>query len=250
MAFVYWIHLPEHTDMLSQGYIGVTSKSVNDRFSAHKYDAAKGSSLAVHRAIRKYGTALVLETVVDAGEDYCYELEGKLRQTPRTGWNTVTGGRKSPMSGIPTKDHPCYGKPCSESTRAKISKANSGPNNGMSGRVGELNHFYGKKHSEETLSKLSSKKISDHHKQINREKMLSYRDWERPTSVTSTWANALEFHMEYSTGMSAYKTAKKYNVTPSRLTKIFQRFAEGWVPTADDYFMSWLNKQKEECNGT
>lgn len=28
MAYVYWIRLPEHTDILTEGYIGVTSKDI------------------------------------------------------------------------------------------------------------------------------------------------------------------------------------------------------------------------------
>src|SRR4051812_45766729 len=99
MAFVYWIHLPEHADMFTSGYVGVTKQAVNTRFSKHKNDASNGSKLPIHRAIRKYGTAIVLEVLVEADEGYCYEIEGKLRHTPCTGWNIAIGGCVSPMSG-------------------------------------------------------------------------------------------------------------------------------------------------------
>ena len=31
---VYWIHRPEHTDMFTQGYVGIT-KDIKRRFKAH-----------------------------------------------------------------------------------------------------------------------------------------------------------------------------------------------------------------------
>lgn len=250
MAFVYWIHLPEHTDMLSQGYIGVTTGTVNDRFSQHKHTTSKGSNLTVHNAIRKHGAALIVKTLVSADEDYCYELESKLRPHRRTGWNIVVGGGKSPLSGIPTEEHPCYGKPCSASTKAKISEANKGAKNGMSKCVGELNHFFGKKHSEDTLAKMRTKKISEEQKQANREKMLAYRDWERPTAVFTTWINAQDYYEDYLNGISPHINAKTRGIGETRLITIYKRFKSGWKPSQDPAYMAWYddNRHKKELH--
>jgi len=35
MAVVYWIHLPEHTDIASQGYVGVSNTTASKRFTHH-----------------------------------------------------------------------------------------------------------------------------------------------------------------------------------------------------------------------
>jgi hypothetical protein len=33
---VYWIKLKSHTDVFSQGYVGVTKRNIYQRFSEHK----------------------------------------------------------------------------------------------------------------------------------------------------------------------------------------------------------------------
>lgn len=40
-------------------YIGITTRDLSVRFAQHKYDAARGSHLPVHRWIRKYGDDVV-----------------------------------------------------------------------------------------------------------------------------------------------------------------------------------------------
>ena len=53
MSSVYWIHHPEHTDMFSQGYIGI-SEDTKRRFRDHQ---KKNKSIHIKRAIEKYGMA-------------------------------------------------------------------------------------------------------------------------------------------------------------------------------------------------
>jgi hypothetical protein len=48
---VYWIHHPSHTDIFTQGYIGI-SNNVKNRFESHKKDL-DGSPL--HQAIQHKG---------------------------------------------------------------------------------------------------------------------------------------------------------------------------------------------------
>jgi len=96
MACVYWIHLPSHTDMFSEGYIGVTSKTVDERFKKHVQDATNKNwrTYTLHNAIRKYGAdKLVVDTLVIAEERYCYEIEAKLRPTKWMAWNVECGVR-------------------------------------------------------------------------------------------------------------------------------------------------------------
>ena len=57
MAEVYWIRLPEHTDVFSQGYVGVTTKTSAARFlehvSASRWKQKK--KLKISNAICKHG---------------------------------------------------------------------------------------------------------------------------------------------------------------------------------------------------
>jgi len=47
---VYWIHHAEHTDMFTQGYIGVTN-NIAKRFETHKN---RPSNIHLKNAINKY----------------------------------------------------------------------------------------------------------------------------------------------------------------------------------------------------
>jgi len=90
---VYWIHHPDHSDMLSQGYIGV-SKNVKNRWNKHK---ALTQNAHLKNAINKYGwDALVKKVLLIADETYCLMVEAKLRAQNNIGWNITKGGGKPP----------------------------------------------------------------------------------------------------------------------------------------------------------
>lgn len=117
MSSVYWIHHPEHTDMFSQGYIGV-SKDLKKRWNDH---AKRTGNLHLKRAIKKYGwDNLVKEVVLVAEEAYCLMIEAKLRAEDKIGWNIVKGGGMPPL----TKYN--LGKNLSESIKQKISVSKKG----------------------------------------------------------------------------------------------------------------------------
>lgn len=99
MAEVYWIRLPEHTDILTQGYIGVTTKTAQERFTSHVNASKlnKKHHLKISYAIRKYGAEnLVVQTLVICDDDYSLVLEEKLRPCKEIGWNLAKGGSKPP----------------------------------------------------------------------------------------------------------------------------------------------------------
>ncbi len=92
---VYWIHRPEHTDMFSQGYIGVSN---NTKLRWHDHHVRTGN-LHLQRAIKKYGwDNLVKEVIVIADELYCLAVEFKLRSADKIGWNIIAGGGMPPSS--------------------------------------------------------------------------------------------------------------------------------------------------------
>ena len=76
---VYWIHHPEHTDMFTQGYIGIT-KDIKKRWSDHA--KRTGNNHLLH-AIKKYGwDSLVKEVILVADEAYCLMVEAKSKKAP------------------------------------------------------------------------------------------------------------------------------------------------------------------------
>lgn len=120
---VYWIHHPTHTDIFSQGYVGV-SKHYKRRLYEH---FAVGRNPHFKYAINKYGwDTLIKKQILIADEDYCLDIERKLRPTDDIGWNIATGGGKAPLMYGNTwnKGRASWnkGKSPSQETRDKISK--------------------------------------------------------------------------------------------------------------------------------
>lgn len=84
-AVVYWIKSKEHTDFLTQGYVGVTT-NLEQRMKSHKKQ-------------KKYlwrRFDICIEVLLVGGEEFCYEIENKIRPTERIGWNKNAGGLKPP----------------------------------------------------------------------------------------------------------------------------------------------------------
>ena len=101
MSFVvYWIREASHTDMMSQGYIGV-SGNVKQRFASHK-GMENGTNAHLRHAIEKHGwDNMVKSVLLMAGKDYCLDIERKLRPADKIGWNLVAGGGYPPInSGV------------------------------------------------------------------------------------------------------------------------------------------------------
>jgi hypothetical protein len=110
---LYWIHCKEHTDVFSEGYVGV-SKNIERRWKDH-FIFAKNNHLK--NAINKYGwDNLVKEIILIGEEKYCYDLEAKIRPTKKIGWNIAEGGANPPKQwgntgpGLKKEKHPMFGK--------------------------------------------------------------------------------------------------------------------------------------------
>jgi hypothetical protein len=91
---VYWLHFKEHTDIFNQGYIGVTP-NLKKRIREHKFK------------FKNLWEKIIVKQLVIADNDYCYEIEKKLRPQRNIGWNKASGGfRNNIMHG---KENPNFG---------------------------------------------------------------------------------------------------------------------------------------------
>lgn len=93
IACVYWIHKPDHTDIYTQGYIGV-STNPDKRWRQHKTDSKcnRHANNYLNNAITKYGDTLVYEVIFGGTLEQCYSYERELRPKPSIGWNLMSGG--------------------------------------------------------------------------------------------------------------------------------------------------------------
>lgn len=125
--FVYWIHLPDQINVAIEGYVGI-AMNFEQRMSAHKSCAKTGKEQTLYKAIRKYGwDNLVKDIILISNENYCLEIEKKLRPSPRIGWNIAVGGGE--ISGVHLK-----GVKQSEQHLANRKKSLIGRVSGMKGK--------------------------------------------------------------------------------------------------------------------
>jgi hypothetical protein len=97
MSFaVYWIREQSHTDLMTQGYIGV-SGNVEQRFASHR-NMERGTNAYLRHAIEKHGwDNMVKSVLLMADKDYCLDIERKLRPADKIGWNLTLGGGYPPV---------------------------------------------------------------------------------------------------------------------------------------------------------
>jgi group I intron endonuclease len=135
---VYWIRLKEHTDITTQGYVGV-SFDFFKRMERHKRITSK---LQYHlsNAIKKYGwDNLIKEIVFTGAKEECYKKETQLREKANIGWNEAKGGfggDRSNFINYTTRNHTGWSY----------------------NKKGTNNPFYSKKHSKESRNKISKTK--------------------------------------------------------------------------------------------
>lgn len=107
--YLYWIHHKNHTDILSEGYVGITRRTITERFEEHLVVGNQH----LRNAIQKYGEDVIVECVDQGTDEFCIQREKELRPIRGIGWNIAEGGGNPPnMSGIPR----------SEETKRKISQ--------------------------------------------------------------------------------------------------------------------------------
>ena len=104
---VYWIHLESHSDIKSEGYVGITSLGVSVRFALHRNTpkTRKLRPTIIMHAIAKHGNALKVTTLVEGSQEYCQMIENRLRPTANIGWNIAPGGAGTRLGQKNTPEH-------------------------------------------------------------------------------------------------------------------------------------------------
>jgi hypothetical protein len=108
-SVVYWIHKPEHTDITSQGYVGITNGMAQNRWVSHQTASRKNPNThcaILNRAISKYKDLIYEIVLVADSREYCERIEGLLRPINKIGWNIARGGMPvdTMMGGIANKE--------------------------------------------------------------------------------------------------------------------------------------------------
>ena len=100
LTCVYWIRKIEHTNIYTEGYVGV-STNIERRWREHITEARanRHPNSFLGNAINKhYPDNLVFEIVYLSNEDTCYNYAEMLRPETNIGWNLRSGGPVGKMS--------------------------------------------------------------------------------------------------------------------------------------------------------
>ena len=231
MAFVYWARLKKHTDILTQGYVGYTSRAVETRYKKHVSDATreKGVKYTFQYAILKYGDDIVVSAVIEGSAEYCLEMELKLRPEKYIGWNQQKGGSKPPSP---------KGRTVSIESRAKSSASHKATLSKMTleERSDRYSYLKGIVRSEQTNEKNRIAQIGKH------------VSWEIKNANKEVWASA-EVILKYTLENPSHKNkriAKAMCFTEGQLVAISKKIASGWIPSLDSAYMAWLSEYKQK----
>ena len=93
---VYWVRKEVHTDIYTEGYVGITKKSLKERVCEHK--KSSGNSIVAGK-LRKHSDLVwdivhVVETLEEA-----LALKAEYRPTQFVGWNLQKGGELGVEAG-------------------------------------------------------------------------------------------------------------------------------------------------------
>jgi hypothetical protein len=98
VAVLYWLHLKEHTDVFTQGYVGVTTRLIEVRFKEHcgRFNNSYNPYNPLHLAFAQHGIENIVKTrlcVADVSQ--IYKIEELFRPFEYMGWNSAQGGKLS-----------------------------------------------------------------------------------------------------------------------------------------------------------
>jgi hypothetical protein len=95
-SYVYWLHLKEHTDVFLEGYVGVTTRSIDIRVKEHisKFKSSYNSHNPLHLALSTSNLdSLIITRLCVCSESEAYYIEKLFRPFEFMGWNTSEGGK-------------------------------------------------------------------------------------------------------------------------------------------------------------
>ena len=208
---VYWLRLPEHTDMFAEGYVGVSSKS-KLRWNQH---FVRKENAHLKNAIQKYGwDNIVKQVILISDRDYCLDIEKKLRPTSSIGWNiAVGGGNPPPDFGVKfQKGHVGWknGLTTPDDVKKKISESLKGNvpwNKGKSGVQTAWNK--GVPMRDETKAKVSASKKGAKLSDVTRARMTAARLGKAPYKMTDEVRAKISASLMGHTPWNKGKTSKE-----------------------------------------
>jgi len=145
---LYWIHRKEMTDPYTEGYVGITSNTAEQRLWEHNHMPRKSS--VVKKAIDKYDD-VEISVMFEGTKEECVQKEIEYRPSTNIGWNLAKGG------GLPPT--PVKGS----DTAKKISQTLKGYNRTIESRIKQSATMRGKVWYCDPVTGVTSKFVEGKH---------------------------------------------------------------------------------------
>lgn len=220
ICYVYWLHRPEHTDIYSEGYIGITNNP-GLRFRQHLKSAkAIKSNHKLYNAMSKYAD-FVMKILVISTRDQCFEIEEKLRPENNIGLNTLRGG------------YATYLKTTCKATKEKLSvsaKAAYAADPSLAARCGKTN-------TGRTLTQV-------HRERISLGGRGKQKAWMNSLADHSVWLLAEEIYQVFLQNPSiGYPSlSKRFGLVVHKTQSMLKLFRNGWNPFTDKDYQTYKRK--------
>lgn len=238
---VYWIHKEDHTDILSQGYVGFVSTGLHHRWGQHRRSAENGNGFVFHRAISKYGYENLKKSVVCIGTaDYCLFIENRLRPKRNIGWNIAIGG-----------DSPALGRKMSDKGRLAVSKAQTGRIKTSEERIRIGDASRGRIPTAQARLNMSIagkiRGFSDTHKKnisiSKKGKPTGVPPWAHNNTDPEMWLKSEEIYIDWIRGKSIRSIDKDRGWRVGKSKFVIGMFRIGWKPSEDQVFQEWISNR-------
>lgn len=216
--------------MTTSGYVGFTSKTVEGRWNQHKHDAKRYPHITFYKALAKYGDRIIVTTLLEGSDEYCLDIENKLRPTVKIGWNIKVGG-----------DFGSIGVTASDETKRKLSEC----------RTGEKNHFFGKTHSDEQKASWKcsrgGKPFSEGAMRKSALKKSAF-PWNVAQAKKDVWVVAHKIQNNMAEGLSGKALASSVGFSVDNIKTVVKKLNAGWSPLDDIGWQELQLSYQKECN--
>lgn len=220
-CWVYWIHLKEHTDITTNGYVGITTLGVADRYARHISAARRvhktGRRSIISHVILKYGSDLIVTTLLEGSQEYCQLIENKLRPSAQIAWNIAPGGSGTRAGMKNTPEHV-----------EKVATANRG-----------------RKKAPEVVDAMRQRAVVQ---------FAFDNAWEHPYCNKDVWAlcDVLYSHYLQNPKDGRRTVGNKLGIPPDSIMKPLVKIKEGWNPNDDTEWLAFKEQYllEKELNET
>lgn len=184
----------------------------------------------------------MVTTLVEGSNDYCLDVEFRLRSKPCIGWNLGCGGTK-----------PMFGNVPSEETRKKISAANIGQVQSQECVAKRVAHLIGVPLSEEHKAAISKKmtgrEIPDTQR-IAQSERFQKEPWNHGFACKHVWVRADEIYayLQKFPTHRALKIANTLNLPKRGVESLLRKILRGWIPTSDTKWLSFKETYTKEAS--